>query len=110
MYMLARVTPFPTFPFPKQLGTNLVKFIFSHATDLACRRSSQVSLILSLLPYLILIGELAPLLSVLGHQMHKRHKSACTPDLDACPDWDVRGRVICPSRFLSVSAISPHSP
>jgi hypothetical protein len=35
-----------------------------------------------------LIGELAPLLSVLGHQMHKRHKSACTPNWDVCPDLD----------------------
>ena len=52
-----------------------------------------------------IIGELAPLLSVLGHQMHKRHKSACTPDLDACPDWDVRGRVICPFRFTPARSI-----
>jgi hypothetical protein len=32
-----------------------------------------------------LIGELAPLLSALGHEMHKRHKSAGVfwPNLDA---------------------------
>jgi hypothetical protein len=32
-----------------------------------------------------LVGELAPLLSALGHEMHKRHKSAGVfwPDLDA---------------------------
>ena len=37
---------------------------------------------------IILIGELAPLLSVLGHEVHKHHKSAC----DFWPDWDA---VLC---------------
>jgi hypothetical protein len=41
------------------------------------------------------IGELAPLLSVLGDQMHKRHKTACTLDLDARPDLDACGFIIC---------------
>jgi len=38
-----------------------------------------------LIPVRCIIGELAPLLSVLGHEMHKRHKTSdfFWPDLDA---------------------------
>jgi hypothetical protein len=45
-----------------------------------------------------LIGELAPLLSVLGHEKHKRHKSA-TREL---PDWDAVLSVFCHGRPRSI--------
>jgi hypothetical protein len=52
-----------------------------------------------------IIGELAPLLSVLGHQMHKRHKSACTPNWDVCPDLDTYGGLPPLSEYLECVSI-----
>jgi len=51
------------------------------------------------IPPVELIGELAPLLSVLGHQMHKRHKSAATSIWTYRPIW------MCVAA-LSVRAVS----
>ena len=50
------------------------------------------------------IGELAPLLSVLGHEKHKRHKSAS----DLLPDWEccaVSVFHVVPCQFLPSSII-----
>ena len=55
----------------------------------------------------ILIGELAPLLSILGHEMHKRHKSAS----DLLPTWEccaVSLSFRVPCRSFSVSPLTHH--
>jgi hypothetical protein len=54
-----------------------------------------------------LIGELAPLLSALGHKMHKRHKSAGF----FWPNWDaVLFHYLSTFCLVSVSPLAPHSP
>jgi hypothetical protein len=48
-----------------------------------------------------IIGELAPLLSVLGHQMHKRHKSAATSIWTCRPIWMCVAALSVRLRYLS---------
>ena len=47
-----------------------------------------------------MIGELAPLLSVLGHQMHKRHKTAATSI------WTHVAAFTCRPVWMCVAALS----